>query len=166
MIYLLGLLPTVMASSQDQAFSDIPFKLFARFIKKHFNTEISLATVLMVLFTLTSSPDLLNLHACPQKRLFVEEQSQQISGWIKALSYVLREKLGTAANELFYDSEEDESAQFSEDKTLIVISNKVNALSKLLTLDPFKEDGTLDTPLKPISEEKIEPVLLICPMAM
>ena len=66
----------------------------------------------------------------------------------------------------FYDSEEDESAQFSEDKTLIVINNKLNALSKLLTLDPFKEDGTLDTPLKPISEEKIEPVLLICPMAM
>jgi hypothetical protein len=56
MIYLLGLLPTAMASCQDQAaFPDIPLKVFVGFIEKHFSTEISLATVFSVAVAITTS---------------------------------------------------------------------------------------------------------------
>ena len=68
MIHAFGLLPTVMASSQDQTpFPDIPFHVFVNYVEKNFSTKVSLATVLTVLFTLTSNPDLLNLHARQQK---------------------------------------------------------------------------------------------------
>ena len=68
MIHTFGLLPTVMASSQDQTpFPDIPFHVFVNYVEKNFSTTVSLTTVLTVLFTLTSHPDLLNLHARQQK---------------------------------------------------------------------------------------------------
>jgi CxC5 like cysteine cluster associated with KDZ transposases/CxC6 like cysteine cluster associated with KDZ transposases len=165
MIHAFGLLPTVMASSQDQTpFPDIPFHVFVNYVEKNFSTKVSLATVLTVLFTLTSNPDLLNLHARQQKRQFVEEQSQQITGWLKALTYALKNKLGDAADSLLQRSEQ--SSQLSHDHTITAISTKLNALSKLLKLTPYDEDGTLVAPLKPVSEKSIEPVLLICPIAM
>jgi len=165
MIHTFGLLPTVMASSQDQTpFPDITFHVFASYVEKNFSTKVSLATVLTVLFTLTSNPDLLNLHACQQKRHFVEEQSQQMTGWLKTLTYALKDKLGNAANSLLQRSEQ--SSQLTHDHTIKAIGTKLNALSKLLKLTPYDEDGTLVAQLKPVSEKSIEPVLLICPISM
>jgi hypothetical protein len=164
-IYMLGLLPTVMASGQDQtAFPDIPFKLFAAFIGENFNTKVSLTTVLTVLFTLTNNSDLLNLHARQQRRRFVEEQSQQISGWMKTLSYALKDKLGGAADNLLKSTEHN--AQLSHDKIITTIGTKLNALSKLLKLDPYNDEGQLIARLEPVSEKTIEPALIICPMVL
>jgi hypothetical protein len=123
-----------------------------------------LATVLTVLFTMTSIPDLLNLHARQQQRQFAEEQSQQITGWLKTLTYALKDKLGNAVNSLLQRSEQ--SSQSTHDQTITAVAIKLNALSKLLKLTPYDEDGTLVAQLKPVSEKSIEPVLLICPIAM
>ena len=154
-----------MTSSQDQAaFPDIPFQLFAGFVEQNFSTEVSLTTVLTVLFTLTNNPDLLSLHARQQTRHFPEEQSQKVSGWMKALSYALKERLDDATNSLFQRSED--SARLSQDQTVTAIGSKLDALSKLMKLDPYDEDGTYVAPLKPISEKDIEPALIICPMVM
>jgi hypothetical protein len=165
MMYLLGHLPVAMGASLDQdAFPNISFKLFSTFVENNFSTKVSLATVLTVLFTLTNNPDLLNLHARQQQRFFAEEQSQQISGWIKALSRALEEKLGNTTNTLFQRSEG--SSQLSIDQTTATLGMKLDKLSKLLKLHPYDKDGQFRQKLKPISEKDIEPALIICPSVM
>lgn len=51
------------ATSDMQTFPDITFKVFSDFITQNFSSKVSLATVLLVLFSMTENPDLLNLHA-------------------------------------------------------------------------------------------------------
>ena len=150
--------------SGSSSFPDIPFKLFAAFVGENFNTKVSLTTVLTVLFTLTNNSDLFNLHAHQQRHCFVEEQSQQISGWMKTLSYALKDKLGGAADNLLKSTEHN--AQLSHDKIITTIGTKLNALSKLLKLDPYNDEGQLIAQLKPVSEKTIEPALVICPMVL
>jgi len=159
-IYFLGLVPTAFAATMDQAsFPDIPFQLFSTFVENNFSQKVTLATVLTVLFTLTSNPDLLNLHARQQKQVYKEETSQQISGWIKALSRSLEEKLGKSANTLF----SKHSSQASANQTTSAIGDKLDNLSKLLKLHPYDSKGNFQGRLKPISEKGIEPALVICP---
>jgi hypothetical protein len=137
-IYFLGLTPTAFAATMDQpSFPDIPFQLFSTFVENNFSQKVTLAMVLTVLFTLTSNPDLLNLPACQQKQVYKEETSQQISGWIKALSLSLEEKLGKSANTLF----SKHSSQASTNQTTSVIGDKLDNLSKLLKLHPYDSKG-------------------------
>jgi hypothetical protein len=66
-IYILvGFLSVVLAASDQNPFSNILFQAFSEFVNNNFNSQISLATVITVLFTLTNNPDLLNLYACQQ----------------------------------------------------------------------------------------------------
>jgi hypothetical protein len=58
----LAWLPLVSAESQFDKFPDVTFKVFSDFVHQ-FGKDVSLATVLIVLFSLTSNPDLLGLHA-------------------------------------------------------------------------------------------------------
>ena len=46
-------LPTVAEASEQQSFPDIAFKIFDDFVSHHFSSRLSLATVLLVLFSLT-----------------------------------------------------------------------------------------------------------------
>jgi hypothetical protein len=62
-ILLMGLLPTVYAAPDQTPFPNITFGLFADFVNHNFCSNISLATVLTVLFTLTNNTDLRNLHS-------------------------------------------------------------------------------------------------------
>jgi hypothetical protein len=82
-------LPTVAASSGQQPFPDITFKVFSDFVSQNFSSRISLATVLLVLFSLTENPDLLNLHSCQKTSLLDGENKQSTSGWIKAPARVV-----------------------------------------------------------------------------
>jgi hypothetical protein len=45
----------------ENPFPDIAFKDFSQFIGQHFISKISLFTVLVILFSLTENPELLNL---------------------------------------------------------------------------------------------------------
>jgi hypothetical protein len=56
-------IPLVTAAPQTQGFPDVPFYIFSNFIEDMFSSKVSLATVLLVLFTLTENPELLTLHA-------------------------------------------------------------------------------------------------------
>jgi len=60
-ILLMAFLPVVSATTQDP-FPDLPFQAFAEFVQENFSSKVSLATLLVVLFSTTSNPDLLNLH--------------------------------------------------------------------------------------------------------
>jgi hypothetical protein len=81
-------LPVASAQSDHRPFPDIPFQVFSQFIQKQFSSQISLATVLTVLLSMTNNPDLLTLHA-RQQHPKMGEISQKNSGWIKALARAL-----------------------------------------------------------------------------
>jgi hypothetical protein len=53
----LALVPGVVAQSEESPFPNTSFKLFTHFIKENFSSQITLSQVLLVLFTLTNSPD-------------------------------------------------------------------------------------------------------------
>ena len=65
LLLLFGFLPTTaaMPSSGEHAFPNLTFKAFSDFVLSHFSSKVSLATVLVVLFTMTENPELLSLHA-------------------------------------------------------------------------------------------------------
>jgi hypothetical protein len=98
-----GLCPTAVASDLDP-FSDVTFKVFSDFINGNFSSKISLATVLTVLFTLTSNSELLNLNAHQQNSQNATEVNQFVTGWINALSQALKEQLDKDSKRLFRQS--------------------------------------------------------------
>jgi hypothetical protein len=56
------MVPSVYAVQTEHPFPDISFHVFNQIIESTFGTNISLATVLTLLFTMTENVDLLNLH--------------------------------------------------------------------------------------------------------
>ena len=59
-------MPFVSAAPQTQPFPDVPFKNFNTFIEDTFGSKISLATVLLILFSMIEISELLNLYARQQ----------------------------------------------------------------------------------------------------
>jgi CxC5 like cysteine cluster associated with KDZ transposases/CxC6 like cysteine cluster associated with KDZ transposases len=151
------------ATPSHSPFSDTTFQEFARFVQENFSSRISLATVLVVLFTTTSNPDLLNLHARQQNPL-PGEAAQVISGWTKALGRALEERLGNDADRLFKKSEQKPVMNVNQVQS--GIGMKLDLLSKLLKLYPYDALGQSQHSLKPVSEKDTEPVYVICPASM
>ena len=92
-ILLMGLIPVVSAAPNHGALSNITFRTFAEFIEENFSSTVSLATVLVTLFTISDNSDLLNLHSRMQHPK-MGEHGQTITAWIKTLACALKEKLG------------------------------------------------------------------------
>src|SRR5215471_5734570 len=95
-LFILGFfawLPIASAKPDFDTFPDVTFKVFSDFIQQQFTRDVSLATVLTVLFSLTSNPDLLGLHARQQHARADGEIRQSLSGWIKVLSQALKDRL-------------------------------------------------------------------------
>ncbi|KAF8806697.1 hypothetical protein BYT27DRAFT_7030534, partial [Phlegmacium glaucopus] len=63
------------------------------FVTTNFSSKVSLATILLVLFSLTDNPDLLNLHARQQHPSCSGEKKSALSGWIKCLARTLQSHL-------------------------------------------------------------------------
>ena len=82
-VWCLGLLPVISAADGMASFPDVPFSVFSTFIGQNFGSDISLATVLTLVFSLTNNPDLLNLHARQQHPKVQGENAQAVSGWMK-----------------------------------------------------------------------------------
>jgi hypothetical protein len=83
---------------------------------------LTLATVLTILLT----------HPHLQ-----EEKRKTLSGWIKALTCALQEKLGDASNAVFLGGKD-------------TVAHKLIALSKILGRDPYDTKGQLCGKLKDI----------------
>ena len=86
-------LPVATAVPKEMLFPDISFVEFSQFITNHFNSTISLASVLCMLFSLTENPDLLTLHARQQNARFQGEYSVTATAWICSLSLFIQGKL-------------------------------------------------------------------------
>jgi hypothetical protein len=94
------------AASPQQSFSNIPFNLFSDTVQSNFGTDVSLATVLTILFTLVENPDLLNLHFRQQNPNYSGENKIQVSGWIIALVSSLITQIGDKRTETQFSERE------------------------------------------------------------
>lgn len=160
-------LPSTYAASTSMPFPDIPFGEFAKFIQLNFRDDISLATVLVLLFSLTENPQFLNLHGRRQHSKWNNEPGKPNTGWINAFSQLLLEiRLKEICAELFLPH--DGIIHLNPDvpycdKSVIALSAKLNAMITLLKLNPFKHTGHLAHRQKTISYSAIEPIRLVCP---
>ena len=149
-------------SPVQQPFPNIPFSTFSDTIQTIFGSNISLATVLAVSFTLFENPDLLNLHFRQQQRIYGDENKSQISGWIIALINALVDKLGNKRTETLFS--ETELAREPDQKAKVdLLAGKLDKLSGCLKLSTFDEKGNYKGKLLPLSHNKIEPAYVICP---
>ncbi|KAF8999968.1 hypothetical protein BDQ17DRAFT_1245985 [Cyathus striatus] len=164
---LLSFIPQVNAVQSEDPSPNIPFKLFAEFINLNFSSDITLATVLTILFSLLNNTDILNLHAQAKHSVHEDEYSVTANGWIKALATAIQTHLDAKINsaemkdtQLFDSYERPEILGSSK---ISVISKKLDRLLSILDLDPYERKGENLQPLKPVSTSEIEPVLLIGP---
>jgi hypothetical protein len=163
-IMVLAALPVVKASPVvDNPFPDITFKAFNEFIKQQFSSKISLSTVLVILFSLTENPDLLNLHARQQYVESSSEHRTMVSGWIKSLARALKENINQNQAKPLKMKNMEKNAD--EEHTITAFSLKLDALAKLLGLHPYNHQGQFQGKLKPVSHTTIQPVHVICPIA-
>lgn len=87
---LLGLLPCVSAAPLEDPFPSILFVDFAKVITSSFGADITLATVLMLLFSVTNNTNLLNLHG--QQRA-VPTNTQVMTSWMAASVRAIKDRL-------------------------------------------------------------------------
>jgi hypothetical protein len=124
-----------------------------------FNPQVSLATVLLVLFSVTENPELLSLHARQQNPVFPGETRVHATGWMRALSRGVMHRLGTTTKTLFRDREFP-TKQKDKVSSLAV---KLGALVNLFGLTPYDSQNKFKGKLLPISYDAIQAVLAICP---
>ena len=154
------LFPLTMALPNEAPFPDISFQAFSHFITDNFHSNITLASVLCILFSLTENPDLLNLHSRQQNARFKGEKSVAVTGWMRCLARTLQAKL-SEGEEVLKDS--DSGPDMSDDVQTTNLVVKLDAFAKLLRFNPCNSDGKVKRKLKPISYRRIEGVRLLCP---
>ena len=157
----LCLLPEVHAATTNQTpFPNISFLHFSNFIQENFSSNISLASVLLVLFSLIENPDLLNLHARQAHPVYKHEKKILASSWLKSLSRAIETRLGTQVEQLFLPQ------QYIPKTATRDIALKLHGFSEFLRLTPYNTGGQFQKKLGPISHSSIEPIRIICPISM
>ena len=150
------------AASPKHSFPNIPFATFSDTIQSIFGPNISLATVLAILFTLIENPDLLNLHLRQQQCKYNIENKVQISGWIIALVNALTNQLGSKRTETLFSG--NELAREPDGKKKVdILAGKLDDLAITLKLVIYDGEGNYKGKLLPVSRHKIEPAYVICP---
>jgi hypothetical protein len=160
-LLFLAVLPTASALPNEAAFPDITFREFNNLVQENFGTDVSLATVLMVLFTLTNNPTLLLLHGRQQNPAVQGENKVGITAWIKALARALQEKLAAQVYTLQMDSEKD--TKDSNSALINSLGRKLDLFAKNLNLYSYNSRGKFQGKIKTISHTEIQPALVICP---
>jgi hypothetical protein len=158
LLWMLFLIPCVLASPQAAPFPDIGFQEFSDFIINKFGEKISLPTVIMMLLSMTNNTELLSLH-------FKQNPGSKATSWIKCLARAIIEQLGdNNADTLFSQSElsmfKNANARESNVSSL---SMKLVEFSHLLGLYPYNNKQKFTGTLRRRSHSCIQPALLICP---
>lgn len=157
-----NLVALASATPTESSFPNVSFKVFSKIILSNFGSNISLATVLVLLFTLAENADLLNLHFRQQHSEYSVEHKQHISGWIVALTKTLTSHLGKRRKKtLFHD--DDRAAEISEADEIKLVAKKLNKMAVALHLSPYNKDDEYTGKLLPVSLDEIQPVQVICP---
>ena len=153
------------AAPPQHPFPNIPFGTFSDAIQANFGSNISLATVLAILFTLIENPDLLNLHFRQQHPEYSGENKTQVSGWIIALINSLATQLGNKRTETLF-SRRELAREVDEKGKVNLIAGKLDNIAISLKLSPYDTKGKYRGKLLPISYDKIEPTYAICPTSL
>jgi hypothetical protein len=149
------------APSGEQHFPDVAFSVFSKFIEDNFASNVTLSTVLMLLFTITENTDLLSLHFCQRSAEKGQERSTAATGWIRNLGSAVNRKLEEENASLFNESDAD--AEGSAEKATIMLGLKLDALARVLGLYPVNKSGKFKGRLKPVSHKNIQAVYTLCP---
>ena len=151
MIFWMALIPPVCASQRD--FPNISFKSFSLFVSSTFHQDISLATVLFLLFSLTENTDLLNLHSRQQQQLYHSEKVLKYTGWMSALVNAFCDQLDEETQgHLFKNSDHE----YDQKKLL---GDKVHAMAQELKLLPYSSSNKFKSKrVLPISHNRIKAV--------
>ena len=152
---------TYAASPVQCPFPNIPFSTFSDTIQLLFGSNISLATVLTVIFTLFENPDLLNLHFRQQQHICHGENKVQISGWITALGNALVNQLGNKRTQTLFSKTEC-AKEPDQPEIVNLLAGKLDTLAACLKLTVYDDKGKYKGKLLPISHSKIEPAYVIC----
>ena len=147
---------------QEHPFPDLAFKAFNDFITQNFSSKVSLATVLLILFSITENSALLSLHGRQKKRMFDEEHATQNTAWIKALAKGVRSRLPGDARNIFKKNNQPTS----DDDLITSLVVMLDGLAEVLKLTPFDEDEEFTGKLQSVSHEDIQPIHVICPDAV
>jgi hypothetical protein len=159
MLYIvLASVPLVAAAPKTQPFPNVPFKVFSTFVEETFGTNISLATMLLLLFTMTENPELLSLHARQQHP--AEGENKTVApGWIRSLSRAIMHRLKDDIKTVFCPGE----YRSKQNHQVTKLSIKLDAFAKLLNLTPYDHHGKFKERLCPVSYTAIQAVHAICP---
>ena len=152
----MALIPPVCASQRN--FPNISFQSFSFFISSTFHPDISLSTVLFLLFTLTENSDLLNLHSRQQQQIYPSERILKYTGWMSALVNAVLNQLDEGEiPHLFLNSDQE------NDRNKL-LGDKVHAMAQKLKLLPYTKSNQFKSGrVQFISHNKIKPVHLLCP---
>ena len=153
-------LPCATASQPTTPFPEIKFSVFNKFISSTFNSNISLATVLMIFFTLVENPELLNLHARQKHPQLSSEKSIISSAWMRALCRQLKDHLPDEGFVRLFKKNEFTLETWEDD-----LSRKLDGFAECLGLTPYRK-GLFRKKLLPISKKPIQPEYIICPLDM
>jgi hypothetical protein len=153
-------LPCVIASQPTTPFPEIKFSVFSNFISSTFNPNISLATVLVVFFSLIENPELLNLHARQKNPQLSSEKSIISSAWMRVLCRQLKDHLPDNGFVGLFKQNEFTSKTWEDD-----LSRKLDGFAECLGLTPYP-NGSFHKKLLPISQKSIQPEYVICPLEM
>jgi hypothetical protein len=155
-LFWMALIPSVYASQRD--YPNISFKSFSVFISSTFHSDITLATVLFLLFSLTENTELLNLHSRQQQQLYPSEKRSKYTGWMSALVNAILDQLDEETRCLLFLNSD------SEDHHSQILGNKLHDMAQKLKLLPYTKSNQFKSKrVEPISHEKIKPILLLCP---
>jgi len=155
----LAMIPGVTAGSGQTPFPNIKFHVFSDFITSNFSSQVSLATVLLVLFSMLENPELLNLHARMKHPEQQGEHKVHASSWLTKFAYAFQQRLGDNIQDLFSEQ------LFPHTPIQRDLAIKLDSLAELLRLTPYR-NGRLKSKLGSISRKGIEPIHMICPITM
>jgi hypothetical protein len=135
----------------------VPFYVFSNFIEDTFSSKVSLATVLLVLFSLTENTELLSLHDRQQNPKYKGKNKTVASGWMQALSRALMHQLKGDFEMLFHDKEFPDE----ENQQVTKLCTKLDKFALLLNLTPYSQRNK--GKLLPVSYDTIQGIPTICP---
>ena len=163
LIVVILLCPGANAVQNEQPFPNITFKVFNTFIEENFSSKISLATVLMLLFTVNENTDLLNLHQRQKNpQLKGGETRIELSAWIKSLAREIQVQTTEAKFKTFFKTS-DAFKSLPDTEVISKLGTKLNNFADMLGLNPYGSDGKLIKRLQPISKKNIQPIIILCP---
>jgi hypothetical protein len=110
---------------------------------------------------MTENTTLLSLHARQKNAQSRGEISNVITGWMKCLSRGILQKVNTKGEGVLPEDEANDNG--GSDHITAQVSLKLDALAKLLKLNPYNENGKFIGKLKSVSHDEISPVHIVCP---